>query len=176
MAMGYDAEVLHNLKDTPHSGSMQHNMNGKKPIRVISPIELSADEIIVRMRQVVGVKTDAGLSTALGLGGASTPSNWRNRNSPPFAYCANIAAALGVSMDWLVLGRHRHAESASTGTPDRGGSASVPMASTPSAERITRFVNEWEATRSPEEVIWLEQHLKRTVPEYSEWLANQQAG
>jgi len=170
--MGYDSEVLHNLKDTPHNGTMQHSMNGKKPIRVISPVELSADEIIVRMRQVVGVKNDAGLSAALGLSGASTPSNWRQRNSPPFAFCANIAAALGVSLDWLVLGRNRHAEQASIG--DKGGPASVPMPTTPSAERITRFVNEWEATRSHEEVIWLEQHLKRTVPEYAEWLTNQQ--
>lgn len=168
-AMGYDAEVLHNLKDTPRGVTMQHIMNGKNPARVIGPVELDADQIIGRMRQVVGAKNDAGLSAALGLGGASTPSNWRQRNSPPFAFCANIAAALGVSLDWLVFGRNRHAEPATNSAADRG----VPTAFTPSAERITRFVNEWEATRSPEEVIWLEQHLKRTVPEYAEWLANQ---
>lgn len=170
--MGYDVEVLHNVKDTPHNGAVQHIMNDKRPDRVISPIELDADKIILRMRQAVGVKNDVGLSAALGLSGASTPSNWRQRNSPPFAYCASIAAALGVSMDWLVLGRHRHAETATTDTVAKSASAAVPMASTRSAERITRFVNEWEATRSHEEVIWLEQHLKRTVPEYAEWLAS----
>jgi len=173
--MGYDSEVIHNSKDTPHIGAMQHNMNGKNPIRVISPVELSAEAMIVRMRQAVGVKNDADLSAALGLGGSSTPSNWRQRNSLPFAHCASIATALGVSMDWLVLGRHRHAEPVTTGAADKSGPASVPVASTPSAERMTQFVNEWEATRSHEEVIWLEQHLKRTVPEYAQWLADHPA-
>ena len=170
--MGYDAEVLHNSKDTPHNVTMQHTMNGNNSIRVVSPVELDAGEIIGRMRQVVGAKNDAGLSAALGLTGASAPSNWRQRNSPPFAFCVNIAAALGVSLDWLVFGRHRHAEPGTGSATGNDTSGPAYVASTPSAERITRFVNEWEATRSPEEVIWLEQHLKRTVPEYAEWLAD----
>ena len=170
--MGYDAEVLHNSKDTPHNVTMQHIMNGKNPIRVITPVELDAGDIIGRMRQVVGAKNDAGLSVALGLTGASAPSNWRQRNSPPYAFCVNIAAALGVSLDWLIFGRSRHVSAASSDALDSPAPVPVAAGSTPSAERITRFVNEWDATRSPEEVIWLEQHLKRTVPEYADWLAD----
>lgn len=173
--MGYDAEVLHNSKDTPHNVTMQHTMNGKNPIRVISPVELDAGEIIGRMRQVVGAKNDAGLSVALGLTGASAPSNWRQRNSPPFAFCVNIAAALGVSLDWLIFGRGRNVSAQPGETTDSATSVPVAAASTPSAERLTRFVNEWDATRSAEEVIWLEQHLKRTVPEYAAWLADHSA-
>jgi len=150
-------------------------MNGKNSIRVISPIELDAGEIIGRMRQVVGAKNDAGLSAALGLTGASAPSNWRQRNSPPFAFCVNIAAALGVSLDWLIFGRGRRVGATSDEAMDSAVPTPVTATSTPSAERITRFVNEWDATRSPEEVIWLEQHLKRTVPEYAAWLSERQA-
>lgn len=173
--MGYDAEVLHNSKDTPHDVTMQHDMNGNNSIRVITPVELDAGEIIGRMRQVVGAKNDAGLSAALGLTGASAPSNWRQRNSPPFAFCVNIAAALGVSLDWLIFGRGRNNNAPAGEAADSATSAPVAAASTPSAERLTRFVNEWDATRSAEEVIWLEQHLKRTVPEYAAWLADHSA-
>lgn len=142
-------------------------------MRVIRPADLDSAAIVVRMRQAVGAKNDGELSAALGLNGASTPSNWRQRNSPPFAFCANIAAALGVSLDWLVFGRGRVADAGEA----RSDAAPQPVAAaaTASAQRITRFVNEWDATRPEEEMIWLEQHLKRTVPEYAAWLADRPA-
>jgi hypothetical protein len=36
-------------------------------------------------------------------------------------------------------------------------------------------VGDWDATHPEAESIWLEMHVKRTVPEYAEWLAEHSA-
>lgn len=136
-------------------------------MRVIGPANLDVSAMVDRMRQTIGVKKDADLSQALGVS-VSAPSNWRQRNSPPLAFAANVAAAFGVSLDWLVFGRKGSA------SVEAAQGSTVPVAATSAAaQRLTRFVNEWDASRSEDESIWLEQHMKRMVPEYAEWLANQ---
>jgi len=141
-------------------------------MRVIGPATVNAGDVISRMREVVNAKNDVELATLLGLGG-NAPSNWRQRNSPPYAFCANLALAYGISLDWLVFGRG----------PKRVGSATEIARSaageggnlSPSGRRITQFVGDWDATRPEAETIWLEQHIKRTVSEYAEWLADHPA-
>jgi len=139
-------------------------------MRVIGQAAVNAGEVISRMREVVNAKNDAELAAILGLGG-NAPSNWRQRNSPPYAFCANLAAAEGISMDWLVFGRG----------PKRLSHAAQPVVRravddganlSPAARRLTQFVGDWDAARPEAEAIWLEQHVKRTVPEYAEWLAD----
>lgn len=44
------------------------------------------------------------------------------------------------------------------------------------ATRLARFLAMWDARKTPEDVIWLEQHMKRTVAEYKEWLDRQGEG
>ena len=130
---------------------------------------LNTDDIIRRMRQAYAVKNDSELADALGLS-VSAPSNWRQRNSPPFAICADIARKKGVSLDWLIFGvgdtrlgmyGDRSSHSEWEGLPHGQKSA---------AQRISQFVNWWHMNRTQDETIWLEQQLKRSVPEYGEWL------
>jgi hypothetical protein len=55
------------------------------------------------MHLVYDVKHDTELALALGLSKAA-PSNWHQRNSPPYEICADLAAKKGVSLDWLIFG------------------------------------------------------------------------
>ncbi len=128
---------------------------------------MNANDIILRMRQVYEVGSDSALAAALRLA-PSAPSNWRQRNRPPFALCAAIARERGISLDWLILGIGDRKGARRGQVQD--DSDAVYEASPDIAGRITRFVMMWGVTRSQEELIWLEQHLKRTVPEYRAWL------
>lgn len=135
-------------------------------MRVIGPPDVTAEDIVARMREVIGAKNDAALAHALGLG-VNAPSNWRQRNSPPYSFCAALAQVTGVSLDWLIFGRGpQRAGAPRAGRTDRADGS-------PPARRITQFVGEWDASHSEDETIWLEQHLKRTVPEYAAWLSDQ---
>ena len=142
-------------------------------MRVVVPAAVNAGEIISRMREVVSAKNDAELAGVLGLG-HNAPSNWRQRKSPPYAFCANLAQAHGISMDWLVFGRGpKHLSNATQPVIRRAVDDSVGLS--PAARRLTQFVGDWDAARPEAEAIWLEQHVKRTVPEYAEWLADHSA-
>lgn len=87
--------------------------------------------------------------------------------------CVRIAKTHGVSLDWLVFGMGEQ-RSSGAGQVRDASSAAYRVASD-SAARIARFLALWDATRAPGEVIWLEQHLLRTVSEYREWF-DEQAG
>ena len=50
------------------------------------------------------------------------------------------------------------------------GVSERPSLKNPQALRITQFVEFWDRTRTDEEVIWLEQQIKRNAPEYRDWL------
>jgi hypothetical protein len=132
---------------------------------------MDADEIIRRMRQVYNVKHDTELALELGLSKAA-PSNWRQRNSPPYEVCVEIAGKKGISLDWLIfgIGEMRLGARTFASLPlDSLESASQPS---PMAERVSQFVYWWHLNRTPDEMTWLEQQFKRAVPEYTEWLAN----
>lgn len=133
---------------------------------------IEARDVIKRMRQVLAVRSDSSLAAALDLA-PSAPSNWRQRNRAPLNMCVRIARTHGVSLDWLVFGMGEQRQSGSGQVRD-ASSAAYRVASD-SATRIARFLALWDATRAPGEVIWLEQHLLRTVSEYREWF-DEQAG
>lgn len=142
-------------------------------MRVVGKAAVNAGDIISRMREVVGAKNDSELAAAVGLG-VNAPSNWRQRNSPPYSWCADIAHAYGVSLDWLVFGRGPR-QLSRTAERSPAGPAGHGLDLSPSGRRITQFVGDWDATRPEAESIWLEQHLKRSVPEFAEWLADHPA-
>jgi hypothetical protein len=131
---------------------------------------MDADEIIRRMRQVYEVKHDTELALALGLSKAA-PSNWRQRNSPPYELCVEVASKRGVSLDWLVfgIGDMRLGARAVAPLDTAPEDASVP---TGAADRLSQFVYWWHVNRTQDEMTWLEQQFKRAVPEYGERLAN----
>jgi len=53
----------------------------------------------------------------------------------------------------------------------RPGVRERPSLKTQRATRITEFVEFWDRTSSGEEVIWLDQQIKRNMPEYRDWLS-----
>ena len=61
-------------------------------------------EILGRLKKVTQVKTDAGLSEALGVS-PQTLSSWKGRDSIPYSICIELARERGVSLDWLLAGR-----------------------------------------------------------------------
>lgn len=60
-------------------------------------------EILARLKQVVRVKSDAGLSEALGVS-PQTLSSWKVRSTIPYAICIETAVHYGISLDWLFNG------------------------------------------------------------------------
>jgi hypothetical protein len=133
---------------------------------------MEAEDIIRRMRQVYGVKTDTALATELNLA-ISAPSNWRQRNSPPYAICVDIALKKGISLDWLILGIGDMQSGAAVGTPPDAERTETQPIPSPAAERLSQFVYWWSVSRTQDEMVWLEQQFKRAVPEYGDWLITQ---
>lgn len=168
--MGYDADQLHNSNDIAQNVKTQEVAAGDFTFRVGEPL-MDVNDIIQRMRQVYGAKNDSALATALNLA-VSAPSNWRQRNSPPFAICADMAAEKGVSLDWLIFGIGDMRLGGRAEAPRDPGHTESQLAESPAAERLSQFVYWWYVNRTQDEMIWLEQQFKRAVPEYGEWLAN----
>jgi transcriptional regulator with XRE-family HTH domain len=139
-------------------------VRGKQP-------QLDVDAIILRMRQVFGVAYETELAAALGLSKAAA-SNWRQRNSPPYEICVEIARKNGVSLDWLIFGVGDMHLGGRAEAPQDLEHAESPPAHSPAAERVSQFVYWWHVNRTQDEMTWLEQQFKRAVPEYGEWLAN----
>lgn len=168
MAMGYDADLLHNSNDISRIVKTQEVALGDFTVCVGEPL-MDVNDIIQRMRQVYGAKNDSALANELNLA-VSAPSNWRQRNSPPFAICADMAAKKGVSLDWLIFGIGDMRLGVRAETPRKRGRADAQPAQSPAAERLSQFVYWWAVNRTQDEMIWLEQQFKRAVPEYAEWL------
>jgi phage repressor protein C with HTH and peptisase S24 domain len=61
-------------------------------------------EIIDRMKEVVGVTKDVELAEALGASRSST-AVWKIRERVPYSECMTLAQQYGVNLDWLLLGR-----------------------------------------------------------------------
>ena len=163
------SDVKHKQKSNPPTVSSDQKICKGYP----SPAEgakIVAADVIKRMRQVLAVTSDSALAAALDLA-PSAPSNWRQRNRAPYNMCVRIARIHGVSLDWLVFGSGEMRMSG-VGQVHDTSSAAYRVVSD-GATRITRFLAVWDATRAPGEITWLEQHLRRTVPEYGRWFDEQ---
>ena len=168
MAMGYDADPLHNSNDIAQNVKTQVIAVGDSTFCVGERL-MDVNDIIQRMRQVYGAKNDSALAAALNLA-VSAPSNWRQRNSPPFGICAGIAMEKGVSLDWLIFGIGDMWLGRRTQAPHDPAPTETRRAGSPAADRLSQFVYWWHVSRSQDEMIWLEQQFKRAIPEYGEWL------
>ena len=74
---------------------------------------LNAENVIVRLKQILNEKSDQKLGDYLGIP-KSTISNWRHRDSVPYSICVQVAQEKNVSLDWLLTGE---------GTMLKGGGA-----------------------------------------------------
>ena len=62
-----------------------------------------SQDVLARLKQITGTKSDASLSSALEIS-PQTLSSWKGRDSTPYSICVEIAQARGISLDWLLLG------------------------------------------------------------------------
>jgi hypothetical protein len=79
-------------------------MNCNFKIHNMQTNKILTQEIIERMKKVLGFSKDDELATYLGKG-RSTPAGWRARSSIPIAESIQIALQHNISLDWLILGR-----------------------------------------------------------------------
>lgn len=63
-----------------------------------------ADDVITRLKMVVGAKSDKELARYFEMGDTTITSK-RQRGSVPYEECVQIALAMGLSLDWLILGK-----------------------------------------------------------------------
>jgi len=61
--------------------------------------------VIKRLYKIFDVSSDTNLSKSLNVGGKSTISSWRTRDSIPYSLCVDIAEEFDVSLDWLLTGK-----------------------------------------------------------------------
>lgn len=63
----------------------------------------TADAILDRMREVLGVANDSELARVLGTTRMNV-HKWRRRDTRPYPICLQMADDHGVSLDWLLTG------------------------------------------------------------------------
>jgi len=63
---------------------------------------LNSEQIIHRMREVIGARNDGLVGEFVGASKQAV-YNWKNRGSIPIEYCVNFCVKTGRSMDWLIL-------------------------------------------------------------------------
>jgi len=124
---------------------------------------LETDRIIGRMRDALGVSTNVALAEALGVG-SSAVSNWLKRDVPPYDLIVDFAVKHRLSLDWLVFG---------VGALHKRADLSPPTFRSPQAIRISHFVKLWDDGKPADDLVWLEQQIKRAVPEFADYLASQ---
>lgn len=160
MRMGYDHEVEH-FEDAISQQVKSQRVYGSNFINSeIRGARLETIQIIQRLGEALGTPTNVALAERLGVG-PSAISNWIKRNTPPMQIMGDIAEQEGLSLDWLLfdVGSARRDEA-------------VPKFATEQGKRLAEFILAWEQNKPVEELVWLEQQMKRTVPEYAEWLAS----
>ncbi|RFA31320.1 hypothetical protein CAI21_01440 [Alkalilimnicola ehrlichii] len=66
--------------------------------------DIDAAEVIARLMNAVGVRSERELSRWFGYG-LTTITSKRQRGSIPYDECLRLAMERGISLDWLILGR-----------------------------------------------------------------------
>lgn len=109
----------------------------------------TAKDIINRMKDVIGARTDVDLSNEIG-GAKSQPAVWKKRGSVPLNACVSFALERDVSLDWLVLGRGEREASGSAKIThnDIEGNVVVPAYEIPGIQRDGACQSHWSIPRS----------------------------
>lgn len=79
-------------------------MNSNFQIYNMQTKQIFVQEIIDRMKKVLGFSKDDQLANYLGKS-RSTPAGWRARSSIPITEAIQLAMSHNISLDWLLLGR-----------------------------------------------------------------------
>lgn len=165
----YDGKVPDNWHAIPHGEGLQHVTRGIPSMRGSHPSERGffaddvntvlvprADEVIDRMREAVGARTDIELADKLKLG-KSAPSNWRLRERVPIEACVEIARGRGISLDWLLFGLGKPARSANV-------ERATDAAGIPAKHVVIQRLRGFDATDGNEELVLPELVLRQRIP------------
>lgn len=163
MALSYDHKVEHFADAISPNVKAQELLAINFTNRESKGGRLETARIIERMRSALGVSTNVALAEAVGVG-SSALSNWIKRDVPAYDVIVDFATKNGLSLDWLVYG---------VGAMKQDAEQSPPTFRTAQAARISYFVKSWDDAKPADELAWLEQQIKRAVPEYAEWLSDQ---
>jgi hypothetical protein len=158
MGLGYDGNVPDIRHAIPQNAGLRQFQHGNPSMRGNAPEAPSTDDILNRLREFFGVRTDLELAERMEVG-RSAPSNWRSRKSKPFDLIAAIAVKHHVSLDWLIFGEPLPCPGTAPEVGDRS----------PEAARIRQFVDFWDKNRPHNEVVWLEHQFRRAIPDHAEW-------
>jgi hypothetical protein len=89
-------------------------------------IKISIQDIIDRMKIVVGVSMDKGLAEFF-EGAPSSISAWKRRDTIPLVECLVLVERFGVTLDWLILGRGPRLASEVVGAVASGAESEAPI-------------------------------------------------
>lgn len=138
--------------------------------------DLDADGVVDRLREALGCDSDAALVRRLDLASGAV-ANWRARGSVPLSHCVSAAMEGGWSLNWLVLGvgPRRRGESAAAATGEEPGAYRVETAAAEDRASgrlglILAWWGQWWERASPQERVWAEVQLRRSYPEFAEWV------
>lgn len=120
---------------------------------------MDSSEVIERLKQVFDVNKDSELAEALGKH-RNFVYALRQRDSVPYDECARVAHETGASLDWLILGRGRKSLS----------EPAVEDSSDPRVGRLIEFFGASTQSFQPDEIAWMEQQIRRAIPEYDDYL------
>lgn len=139
----------------------------------------SADDVIDRLKVALGIVSDADLCRRFKLAPA-TVSNWRNRDSVPFAFCVSICQQNQISLDWILLGRGSREwpptvatyGKANDWTGERIGEYQATRGTDPESRPngFKRWLLMWWATAPDDERTWMIVQLKKALPDFRSWL------
>lgn len=150
---------------------------------------LDGSAIVDRLLLVYKAKSDSDYASKRGLA-RSTVGNWRVRPSVPYSECEHAFLQLNVSMDWLLTGvGNMYRSSApisqivtmgkghavvSQNTVNNGNIVTAVGAGSVSeggkGQRLCDFIHWFERNCGMDDMVWLEQHILRTVPEFAAYL------
>ena len=104
------------------------------------------------------------LSKKTGIAQSSLSEYLLGKKEPTISIVTKIAIALGISLDWLLLGEGKKFRDGNI-NPDR----QIPIEDIPK-EQIKEWLDSLWQSADKDTRIWLEIEIKRRFTEYSDWL------
>ncbi len=133
---------------------------------------MSIGKRVRRIREHYGL-THYGFSNRLQEKENRVKSVEYNKQRAPGEFLAKIVEEFKIDAHWLLTGKgSMHIEGANIlqETPPCYSSSTNDSTKTLRQARLMAFIEYWVTKKSNEDHIWLEGQLKRSVPEYSEFI------
>jgi len=94
-----------------------------------------------------------------------------NKQRAPGEFLAKIVEVFHVNAHWLLTGKGEMLDDHEELCREPSSEYSTKLSKTPQQARMIAFIEYWVKERSNEDHIWLEGQLKRSIPEYVEFIS-----